>query len=245
MARKDLAGQKFNKLMVIQYAGTKGGYAFWECLCDCGRSAIIKGTYLTRNHTKSCGCLSTEAAINMTKRRIAEGKNIKQKIFNISDDLYKSCNGCKQTLPVESFIQINETMYLHKCNECENKRIASWRTRCPDKSKRILNKYKESDKGKLSIRNSTLSRYGITESEYKDMLQSQDSVCKICHKPNSSGKSLHVDHDHATGELRGLLCQKCNMLLGCANDSIDVLKSAIEYLHIAKSGEVSINENVH
>lgn len=58
-------------------------------------------------------------------------------------------------------------------------------------------------------------RYGITIEEYDTMLAAQAGVCAICKQnpPNGRILKLAVDHDHATGEVRGLLCQRCNMAL--------------------------------
>lgn len=59
-------------------------------------------------------------------------------------------------------------------------------------------------------------RYSITPEDYNRMLEDQDFGCKICGKPEfemTFGR-LHVDHDHATGAVRGLLCQGCNIAVG-------------------------------
>ena len=86
-------------------------------------------------------------------------------------------------------------------------------------------------------------KYGITEQEYQDKLNSQGHVCDICKLPETrivKRKSkkykspvlprLAVDHNHQTGEIRGLLCAKCNIALGHLQDDIKNLESAIEYL---------------
>lgn len=53
----DLTGQKFNHLKVIKKSNRRSNGAIcWECICDCGNTAIVKGTYLRSGHTKSCGC---------------------------------------------------------------------------------------------------------------------------------------------------------------------------------------------
>lgn len=75
------------------------------------------------------------------------------------------------------------------------------------------------------------SKYGITLEDYDEMLEAQDNACAICGKtPEENGRRLHIDHDHETGEVRGLLCHSCNMLLGFAYDNIDILLNAINYL---------------
>lgn len=92
----------------------------------------------------------------------------------------------------------------------------------------ILKKQKEAY-DPIAIRKYHLkSNYGITEEEYALMLENQDRRCAICHKKTS--KRLHVDHDHKTGKIRGLLCQKCNHGLGQFNDDTDLLHRASEYL---------------
>lgn len=74
-------------------------------------------------------------------------------------------------------------------------------------------------------------RYGITEEEYQNLLQTQQHCCKICNQHESTfEKPLFVDHCHSTGEVRGLLCSKCNTILGYAEDNIEVFKKAIQYL---------------
>lgn len=79
-------------------------------------------------------------------------------------------------------------------------------------------------------------RYGITSKEYDSMLEAQEWVCAICHNPpkgiHSSGrdKVLHVDHNHITGKVRALLCDKCNRGLGYFNEDSDLLTKAKEYI---------------
>lgn len=54
-------------------------------------------------------------------------------------------------------------------------------------------------------------RYGITEAEFDVMLVEQGGTCKTCPKtPEDEGRSLHLDHDHADGRVRGILCSQCN-----------------------------------
>lgn len=70
--------------------------------------------------------------------------------------------------------------------------------------------------------------YGITFEDYKQMMSAQKSKCKICKQTSDS--PLHVDHNHKTTKIRGLLCRRCNTLLGLAFDKIRILRSAILYL---------------
>ncbi len=76
------------------------------------------------------------------------------------------------------------------------------------------------------------NKYGLSKEEYLAILKAQNNCCKICHL--SSEKNLHnylyVDHCHTSLKVRGLLCKSCNSLLGMANDSIEILTNAINYL---------------
>lgn len=72
--------------------------------------------------------------------------------------------------------------------------------------------------------------YGITLSEYNKVLKAQGNACGICKKEHIAGKPrLAVDHDHVTGELRGLLCWGCNRKLGVFLDDVGHLEAAYYY----------------
>lgn len=72
-------------------------------------------------------------------------------------------------------------------------------------------------------------RYKITEDEYAERLAEQDGVCWICQRAPRRGY-LHVDHDHANGSVRGLLCMACNKGLGMFCDNEEWLERAAQYL---------------
>jgi len=74
-------------------------------------------------------------------------------------------------------------------------------------------------------------KYGIDLDQYNAMMIAQNSNRGIC-KVNRSQhkKEFHVDHDHVTGKVRGLLCVSCNLLVGLSKDSVETLNSAAEYL---------------
>lgn len=84
-------------------------------------------------------------------------------------------------------------------------------------------------------RNSQLrTKYGITMADFEELLEKQGGVCALCgNPPGFTGRSdarLNVDHDHETGEIRALLCMKCNCGLGNFRDDPDLLLAAILYL---------------
>ena len=62
------------------------------------------------------------------------------------------------------------------------------------------------------------------------MLDKQDGCCAICGEPEPPYERLHIDHDHRTGVIRGLLCNNCNRGIGHLKESIPSLRAAIRYL---------------
>lgn len=81
------------------------------------------------------------------------------------------------------------------------------------------------------------TKFGITGAEYDRMFKEQDGKCAICRQPETSidprngrPKALAVDHDHRTGDVRGLLDVRCNRVLGYARDDVEILRAAIAYL---------------
>lgn len=77
------------------------------------------------------------------------------------------------------------------------------------------------------------AQYGISIEEHDTLFFRQGGCCAICKMPPDQKKNhhrLHVDHDHVTGVVRGLLCRDCNLALGLFSDSKHILKSAISYL---------------
>jgi hypothetical protein len=71
-------------------------------------------------------------------------------------------------------------------------------------------------------------KYGITLDDYNERLSTQNGGCAICKEVVTH--TLHVDHDHITKLIRGLLCNRCNHVLGLVRDNEDILKSMILYL---------------
>ena len=73
-------------------------------------------------------------------------------------------------------------------------------------------------------------RYGISEEQYKAMLQHQDNRCNICRTPFGNGRDLCIDHCHETMRIRGLLCRKCNAALGLFGENLVTLQRAINHI---------------
>ena len=72
--------------------------------------------------------------------------------------------------------------------------------------------------------------FGISLEQYDEMLRLQGGGCAICRREPSPSISLHVDHDHETGRIRGLLCFRCNNSLGDLEDDPVLLRAALRYV---------------
>lgn len=79
-------------------------------------------------------------------------------------------------------------------------------------------------------------KFDITVEVYQEMFEKQDGVCAICKESCLSGFRLAVDHCHATGAIRALLCMNCNQALGKMRDDPALLRAAAEYLEEHATG---------
>lgn len=75
-----------------------------------------------------------------------------------------------------------------------------------------------------------LKRYGLTPEDYEQLLAAQGGACAICRKPPKVGKPLNVDHCHATGAVRGLLCFRCNFGMSFFGEDPATLERAAAHL---------------
>jgi len=75
-------------------------------------------------------------------------------------------------------------------------------------------------------------KFGVTQAEFDLRLQIQDSKCAICLQPERENrrKQLCLDHNHRTGQVRGLLCSRCNRILGYVHEDTTILTRAVRYL---------------
>lgn len=94
------------------------------------------------------------------------------------------------------------------------------------------------DYRRTNRRHSLKRLYGMTESDFDRMLADQDGRCAICMTVNPQ-RRWHVDHDHDTGEVRGILCNLCNVGLGAFKDNPEALSFAAFYLQCSVAGSRS------
>lgn len=159
-----------------------------------------------------------------------EIKTIKEKrIENLIKECgSKQCTRCGKNFPLTS-------KYFYRNRKAKD----GFRTVC--KSCRGIqdNQYYKLKKNNLKIKwenekkerarsKRLLATYGISEEEYKILLESQNNKCAICNEEKN--EILFVDHDHKTGEMRELLCRNCNSALGLIKESPYILRRMIRYI---------------
>ncbi|RZU75270.1 recombination endonuclease VII [Micromonospora kangleipakensis] len=123
----------------------------------------------------------------------------------------KWCPDCDQVKPLEDFPRTRKSPGRHSyCKPCHNSRTRETKQRLHGGDR------------EYHLRR----RYGIGEQEFRELLAEQGGVCAVCGHPDPE----HVDHDHRTGWVRGILCFNCNGGLGQFRDSPARLARAITYL---------------
>ena len=75
------------------------------------------------------------------------------------------------------------------------------------------------------------NKFNLTHREYEQLYQIQDGLCAICKESEMvDGRHLAVDHNHQTGKIRGLLCGRCNLMLGRLEKDMGITKRMLEYI---------------
>lgn len=149
----------------------------------------------------------------------------------------KLCAQCGIEKPLDQYYSSPSKRNMKHCVSCNQgreqlyskKRYASFTVE--ERAARVANHKVWREKNRGKARHWRLVRdYGIGIEEYRAMLKRQNGVCAICQVTRDTNYSLHVDHCHDTGKVRGLLCGSCNKMLGLARDDRARLARAAEYL---------------
>ncbi len=123
---------------------------------------------------------------------------------------------------------MTEAQYQKKLND------ALYRARNPEKTRAASKRWLDANPGKRTAY-TRKHRLGVDAEAYAALLALQAGVCAICLQPETAllrgkPKALAVDHDHATGQIRGLLCQRCNLAIGNLDDNADRARALAHYL---------------
>jgi hypothetical protein len=111
-----------------------------------------------------------------------------------------------------------------------NKR-REWRAKNVERARETERRYREANREQLRVAKAASNRkvlYGLTREAFLALVADQQGLCLICR--GFYGLKLHVDHDHATGNVRGLLCGNCNTALGLLGEAPDRFAAAVAYL---------------
>ena len=101
---------------------------------------------------------------------------------------------------------------------------------CRIKSIEWANTHKE--QRKLTLRKFQLKKfYGLSIDQFQKMLSNQNNCCALCSNEFKSDSDTSVDHNHTTGNVRQLLCKKCNFGIGMFNEDVSLLSKAINYIN--------------
>lgn len=136
----------------------------------------------------------------------------------------KTCTACGEWKPLAEFHKHKICRYGVEsiCKRCKFKKRKERDARDPNRVRR------------MDLR----AKYGITIEQYQEMRVRQDGRCAICGmEAGEKGEKLVVDHNHQTGQVRGLLCHLCNAMIGCARESLEILAAASAYLYAEQHPE--------
>lgn len=161
------------------------------------------------------------------EKYIRQVRNKNPELENLS---HHTCTKCKIDKPRSEFFKdkVTNSGVNRRCKVCMKKYWCDRYYNNEENRRRIIKGVTDSNRRR---------KYGITPEEFIQRLHSQNNGCAICSKIlDESKRSLvgHVDHCHATGKIRGILCSNCNTGLGVFQDNEEFLKNAINYLLISK-----------
>lgn len=157
-----------------------------------------------------------------------------------------TCYRCSQVKDLCLFLRdkrVRPKGYRNICLSCHSQDDKKYRSKNIDRvrelaRKRVRKYYSRLSQERKSANNekSNLKQYNLTVDSYSALSKQQNNVCAICGKTPFWNRNikrpnrLHVDHDHETGKVRGLLCYNCNLLLGHCKNDVAILEKAIVYL---------------
>ena len=156
----------------------------------------------------------------------------------------KKCSKCNEELPLSDFYQRAGAKSFHSaCKVCEREMAKDWYERNKEKAGAKVKEWREknidyvkkyrSDNRQKNYRQELVRKYGVNPLWFDGELQRQGNSCVCCKREFKWGHkqtSPHVDHCHETKTVRGVLCNRCNTVLGLCKDDEKLLSSLSRYL---------------
>ncbi len=120
--------------------------------------------------------------------------------------------------------------YYGFCRDCKNAKAKEAYQRDVKKCKERITRYRDKNMALCRLRQ-RCRQANITVKEYRKIFGDHNELCDICGVPQKElTKAFCIDHDHKTGQVRGLLCNRCNTALGFLRDDVEIATRATEYL---------------
>lgn len=169
-------------------------------------------------------------------------------------EILKRCKVCGEEKPLSDFAKIKGGLHGRRnwCRPCAAEHLRQWREKNRDRVQAYTQEYNKRPERREKHRERSRARYhankdrarndylvrefGISLTEYNDLLVAQNGSCAICKKSCKSGRKLAVDHCHMTGKVRALLCMNCNRAIGWMDDDPDRLMAAAAYVISHRDG---------
>jgi len=182
---------------------------------DCGEEKLLED-FSPAKKSRDGRTSYCRACLRLRHQRYRDARNggepVRRSAARASSAEVKWCSGCRQELDRSAFGRNRAASdgLTSYCKPCHNAKSRDTYTRLYGSTR------------EYHLRR----RYGITGAQLDAMVEAQGGVCLLCRERPAQ----HVDHDHLTGLVRGVLCSCCNQGLGNFRDRADVMRSAIDYL---------------
>jgi hypothetical protein len=205
-----------------------------------------------------CKLDSREQMENPVRRRKRRETQIKTWHRKRTEGTPKTCSDCLEEKSLENFSQgfsnckactivrcnaLDATGILKICKLCgkeKDRKFFSKSLKYKDGRRSYCGECRYSQDKEKYYPTRRFKLYGITEKWYAEKLKQQENRCEIC---DEYCTDFHIDHNHKTKKVRGLLCSKCNLLLGNAKESRTVLLKAVQYLAKYEGGTEHAEQN--
>lgn len=203
----------------------------------------------SKNKTKKDGLMDECKSCRKEQDRLLRQRKKEKNILDQPEARgVQKCSRCQEEKSLTEFTRDNSRAsgFQHRCKPCQKEYHAEWRARS-EKYQQYQENYYQENREYINERNRAYyyrnkewllplmnqrrfeKKYNITKEEALNILAEQDG-CAICHTDDPGRNGWCVDHNHDTGEVRGILCGKCNTGIAFLGDNVEGVSRAISYL---------------
>jgi hypothetical protein len=156
----------------------------------------------------------------------------------------KTCTNCHNCKDLSEFGPCRGTKdgLKTQCRGCLSEKSRQWRQENKDRARSSWKRWAERhpEKEKIRVRRYLARKRGIPAHLFESIEAAREGKCQLCGCLSEEGKVHCLDHDHATGEFRGVICRRCNTVLGLVKDDASILTRAVDYLS-SSPGLIKVN----